>query len=310
MALGYDGKLYILAFDHRGSFQKQLFGIGGEPTEEETRRVADAKRVIYEGLLRALDEGIPPEWAGALVDEQFGAEIARDAQARGLLVAMPAEKSGQAEFDFEYGDDFGAHIEEFHPTFSKVLVRYNPEGDRELNERQSARLRVLSEWLHARDGKFLFELLLPAEEEQLASVGGDADRYDREIRPRLLVEAIHELQGRGVEPDVWKIEGLDTREACLRAVEAARDGGRDGVACVVLGRGAKDEAVEHWLRQGAGLPGYVGFAIGRTFWWDALQRYRAGDLDRADAAELIGRKYRHMVDVWESAASAAYAPAV
>ena len=301
MPLGYDGKLYILAFDHRGSFQKQLFGITGEPNEEETRRVSDAKRVIFEGLVRALGDRIRSDWAGALVDEQFGADIAREAKERGLMLAMPAEKSGQDEFDFQYGEDFGAHIEQFDPTFVKVLVRYNPEGDREMNERQAGRLRRLSDWLHERERKFLFELLIPAEPAQLASVGGDTGRYDREVRPRLLLDVIRDLRSAGVEPDVWKIEGLDSREDCRRTAELARSGGRDGVVCVVLGRGAADAAVEHWLRQGAGVPGYVGFAIGRTFWWDALIRYRDGDIDRSEAADLIAAKYRRMVDVYEAA---------
>jgi myo-inositol catabolism protein IolC len=308
MALGYDGKLYILAFDHRGSFQKQLFGITGDPTVEERRRISDAKRVIFEGLARSLDDGIPREWAGALVDEQFGADVAREAKERGFLLAMPAEKSGQDEFDFQYGEEFGAHIEAFDPAFVKVLVRYNPEGDSEMNERQGARLRRLSEWLHERGRKFLFELLIPAEPHQLAAVDGDTGRFDRDIRPRLLLDVIRELHAAGIEPDVWKIEGLDSRQDCLRAAELARSGGRDGVVCVVLGRGAKDEAVEHWLRQGAGVPGYVGFAIGRTFWWDALVGYRDGDIDRDEAAEVISGKYRHMVEVYE-AATREYAPA-
>jgi myo-inositol catabolism protein IolC len=304
MALGYGGKLYILAFDHRGSFQKQLFGIGSEPTEEETVRVADAKRVIWEGLRRAADEGgVPGEWAGALVDERFGAAVAREAKERGLVLAMPAEKSGSDEFELEYGEEFGEHIEAFDPDFTKVLVRYNPEGDRELNERQAERLRGLSDWLREHDRKFLFELLVPAEQSQLEAVDGDTDRYDKEIRPRLVVAAIADLQERGVEPDVWKIEGLDRRDDCELAAATARRGGRDGVACVVLGRGAKDEAVEHWLRQGAGVPGYVGFAIGRTFWWDALVGYRDGNLDREQATEQIAQRYRRMVRVWEEAAA-------
>jgi myo-inositol catabolism protein IolC len=304
MALADDGKLYIVAFDHRGSFQKQLFGIGGEPTEAEAARVTDAKRVIWEGLRRATEEdGVPRECAGALVDERFGADVAREAKERGLILAMPAEGSGRDEFELEYGDEFDQHIEAFDPDFTKVLVRYNPEGDRESNERQAARLRGLSEWLREHDRKFLFELLVPAEQSQLASVDGDTDRYDKEIRPRLVVAAIGALQEHGVEPDVWKIEGLDRREDCESAATAARRDGREGVVCVVLGRGAKDEAVEHWLRQGAGVPGYVGFAIGRTFWWDALVRYRDGDVDRAQAAEQIAQKYRHMVRVWEEAAA-------
>ena len=149
MALGYDGKLYILAFDHRGSFQKKMFGIEGAPNEEQTRTISDAKRLIFEGFRKAVAEGAPKDGAGILVDEQFGADIVREAEKEGFIFAMPVEKSGQNEFDFEYGDDFGKHIEDFNPTFSKVLVRFNPEGDQGMNERQTARLKKLSDWLHA-----------------------------------------------------------------------------------------------------------------------------------------------------------------
>src|SRR6201996_2262470 len=173
MALGYDGKLYILAFDHRGSFQKKMFGIQGDPTPEETERIADAKRLIFEGMLVAVSEGAEAGATGVLVDEQFGSNIPEQAREHGLKLAMPVEKSGQDEFDFEYGDDFAAHIEEFDPDFSKGLVRYNPDGSAEANRVQLEKLKRLADWLHEHDGKFLFELLVPAEEDQLASVGGD-----------------------------------------------------------------------------------------------------------------------------------------
>jgi myo-inositol catabolism protein IolC len=306
MELGYDRPLYILAFDHRGSFLK-LAGIRGELSPEASRRVSDAKRVIYEGFLRALEAGAPREAAGVLVDEQFGSEIARDARARGLIFAMPVERSGQDEFDFEYGEAFGEHIEAFDPTFAKVLVRYNPEGDRELNARQSQRLRRLSDWLHARGRKFLFELLVPATRDQLAAVDGDEARYDREVRPRLMVQAIRELQEAGVEPDVWKIEGLDSRADCERTSAQVRAGGRDRVACVVLGRGADEAAVVRWLQAGAGVPGYVGFAIGRTIWWDGVKGYLEGSLSREQAAEAVMANYLRMIDVYRSAERAAVA---
>ncbi|MGH2675732.1 MAG: 2-deoxy-5-keto-D-gluconate 6-phosphate aldolase domain-containing protein [Actinomycetota bacterium] len=298
MALGYEGDLYILAFDHRGSFQKKMLGIQGTPAPEEAERISDAKAVIFEGFLRALDEGAPRADAGMLVDEQFGADLARRGRKEGVILAMPVEKSGQDEFDFEYGEDFGAHIEEFDPTFSKVLVRYNPQGDGEMNARQAVRLRTLSDWLHERERSFLFELLVAAEPAQLEAVGGDEDRYDREIRPGLMLQAIRDLHAAGVEPDVWKIEGLDRREDCEAVADLVRSDGRDGVACVVLGRGADDAAVEHWLRQGAGVPGYIGFAIGRTIWWDALKAYLGEETGRDDAASTISAKYRRMIDVY------------
>ena len=298
MTLGYDKPLYVLAFDHRGSFQKKFFGVSGEPNAEQTARISDAKMLIYEGAKRALDEGVTRESAGVLVDEQFGAEIARDAKATGLTLAMPVEKSGQDEFDFQYGEDFGAHIEDFDPAFNKVLVRYNPEADREMNARQTERLRRLGEWLHERDRLFLFELLVPATPQQLEAVGGDESRWDTQERPKLMKTAIEELQAAGVEPDVWKIEGIDRREDCEMISAAARADGRDGVACVVLGRGADDAAVDHWLRMGSGVPGYIGFAIGRSIWWDPLKAFVDGNLGREEAAKQIAANYRRFIDVY------------
>ncbi len=299
MELGYELSLYILAFDHRGSFQKKFFGVTREPTSEETERIADAKMLIFEGFLRALGEGADRVSAGLLVDEESGARIAKQAKADGLTFAMPVEKSGQDEFDFEYGADYGEHIQAFDPSFAKVLVRYNPAADGAMNARQAARLKELSDWLHARNRKFLFELLVLATPDQLESVGGDADRYDKEVRPRLMRDAIAELQETGVEPDIWKIEGIDKREECEAISTQTRAGGRDKVACVVLGRGADDAAVDHWLRQGRGVPGYIGFAIGRTIWWNPLQDFVDGKASREDAATRISVNYRRFIQVYE-----------
>jgi myo-inositol catabolism protein IolC len=309
MTLGYDGKLYILAFDHRGSFQKKMFGIEGDPTPEQTETISDAKHLIFEGMVKAVEAGVDPGATGVLVDEQFGApkNIPGDAKQRGLLLAMPVEKSGQNEFDFQYGDDFGAHIEQFDPDFSKVLVRYNPDGDAEMNQRQTERLKRLADWLHEHDRKFLFELLVPAEDHQLEQVGGDSDRYDAELRPELMRRTIVEFQDAGVEADIWKIEGIDTQEDCDLIAQTARRGGRDGVVCVVLGRGANDEKVDHWLRQGAPVEGYAGFAIGRTIWWDALKGFLDGNIEREDAAQQIADNYLRFVQVYDEAAKQAAA---
>jgi myo-inositol catabolism protein IolC len=301
MALGYDGKLYILAFDHRGSFQKKMFGIEGDPTAEQTETIADAKHLIFEGMLKATEQGAEAGVTGCLVDEQFGGDIPVQAKDAGLILAMPVEKSGQNEFDFQYGEEFGDHIESFDPDFSKVLVRYNPDGDKEMNARQSERLERLSNWLHEHDRKFLFELLVPAEDSQLEQVDGDSDRYDAELRPELMRRTIAELQEAGVDPDVWKIEGIDTREDCERIAAQCRSGGRDGVVCVVLGRGADDRKVEHWLQQGAPVEAYAGFAIGRTIWWDALKGFLDGSIDRSAAAEQIAGNYLRFVDVYRQA---------
>ena len=301
MALGYDGKLYILAFDHRGSFQKKMFGIQGDPTPEETATITDAKHLIYEGMEVAVKRGLDAAATGVLVDEQFGGDIPAEARAEGLKLSMPVEKSGQNEFDFQYGADFGAHIEQFNPDFSKVLVRYNPDDpDTEMNERQLGRLKELADWLHANGRKFLFELLVPATDAQLESVGGSADRYDAELRPELMRRAIENCQKLGIEVDVWKIEGVDEQSDAVMLAEQARSGqGREGVTCVLLGRGASTEKVEEWLRAASPVEGFIGFAIGRSIWWDALKSFLDKDLDREAAAAKIADNYLHFVDVYE-----------
>src|SRR4051795_1455949 len=300
MPLGYDGKLYILAFDHRGSFQKKWFGLGDEISQEDTDRITDAKTLIYDGLELALGQGAEASVTGALVDEQFGGDVPRRAKDHGIKLAMPVEKSGQNEFDFQYGDDFGEHITKFDPDFSKVLVRYNPDDpDTEMNRRQLERLKRLAEWLHDNGRKFLFELLVPATDAQLEQCGGDSDRYDSELRPELMRRAIADIQDAGIEVDIWKIEGVDERSDCETLAEQSRSGGRDGVVCVLLGRGASDEKVDHWLRQAAPVDGFIGFAIGRSIWWDALKGFLDDSLSREDAAQQIADNYLRFIRVYE-----------
>ena len=302
MNIGFNKPLYVLPFDHRGSFETKMFGWTGDLTPAQTAEIAAAKQVIYEGFQEAVASGVPTEKAAILVDEQFGAAILRDAADKGFHTACPAEKSGQDEFDFEYGEDFAAHIEAFHPTFSKVLVRFNPEGDPGLNARQTARLKRLSDYLHNKSRSlFMFELLVPPEKSQLDRLKGDKQAYDLKLRPKLMVGAIEALQDAGVEPDVWKIEGLDRREDCERIVATARRGGRGQVGCIVLGRGENDAKVHEWLAIAAGVPGFIGFAVGRTDFWQPLVDWRAKKIARETAVAEIAQRYEEFSDIFENA---------
>jgi myo-inositol catabolism protein IolC len=304
--VGYQRPLYILPFDHRGSFQTKLFGWTGTLTADQTAQIVTAKQVVYDGFKAALWQEVPHQKAGILVDEQFGAAILEDAWKHAYTTACPAEKSGQEEFDFEYGEDFALHIEAFRPGFCKVLVRYNPEGDQALNKRQTSRLRRLSEYLHGKGlSRFMFELLVPPEKEQLARLNGDSKAYDLNLRPGLMCAAIEQLQDAGVEPDIWKIEGLDRRKDCERVVAAARRNGREEVGCIILGRGEDDQKVKEWLNTASGVPGFIGFAVGRTSFWDALVEWRAKKITREEAVNKIARRYRQFVDTFEDHARAA-----
>jgi 5-dehydro-2-deoxygluconokinase len=280
-----------------------MFSWQGPLSPDQTAQIAAVKQVIYDAFKAAVAGGVPKDRAGILVDEQYGAAILRDARQQGFITSCPAEKSGQSEFDFEYGADFARHIEEFDPTFCKVLVRYNPEGDKEMNRRQAARLQQLSDFLHRSGRLYMFELLVPAEPAQLQRLGNDKKAYDLQLRPALMIQAIHELQDAGVEADVWKIEGIEREEDCQKVVAAVRRGGRDKVGCIILGRGEDDRKVRQWLTTAAGVPGF--FAVGRTVFWDPLVNYRANKITRDAAVAQIAASYRGWVDVFEKKEHAA-----
>jgi myo-inositol catabolism protein IolC len=295
---GYTKELLVMPFDHRASFQEKLFGIFGTPTPEQRNLVASYKMMIFEGFEKAVKSGLPKEMMAILVDEQFGSEVLQLAKQRGFTTCVCVEKSGQDEFDFEYGPDYGKHIEKVAPTFVKVLVRYNPEGDPALNARQTTRLVELSQYLTRTGVKFMFELLVPATKEQLAKCKEDKHTYDVELRPGLMVRAIHELQKAGIEADVWKLEGLDRTEDFQKVCDAARSGGRTNVACILLGRGENEAKVRHWLTVGAKVPGVVGFAVGRTVFWEPLKAFKENRATRDQAVDQMSQTYAGLCQLW------------
>ena len=291
-------ELLILAFDHRTSFTEKMFGIKNrQPTPEEKRQISDYKRMIFEGFKKALVKGVLKEIAGLLVDEEFGGDILREAKKKSLTFAMPVEKSGQDEFDFEYGEDYPMHIEEFDPTLVKVLVRYNPEGEVMLNKRQLERLRGLSDYLQSIRKPFLFELLVPPTSQQLLALSGSKETYDREMRPKLMVEALKQIQDGGVEPTIWKLEGVEKPGDARAVVKQAQRDGRKA-AVITLGRGESKEMVQKWLRVGAKIPGIIGFAVGRTIFWDPLVEFRAGKIGRTEAVEKVAQNYLDFANLW------------
>ena len=265
--------LLILAFDHRASFSEKLFGIKGRPpTADEKKKIEEAKQIIFEGFKAAVKKKVPKEIAGLLVDEEFGTAILKEAKRDNFNFAMPAEKSGQEEFDFEYGDQYAKHIEEFDPTYLKVLVRYNPESEAALNKRQLQRLKILSDYLAKTKRPFLFELIVPASPAQLASLGGSKEKYDLELRPKLMCEAIKQIQDGGVDVSIWKLEGVEDPKNAKAIVKQAQAGGRK-VGVITLGRGESKDKVKEWLAVGVKIPGIIGFAVGRTIFWDPLVEF-------------------------------------
>jgi myo-inositol catabolism protein IolC len=303
MITGYTKPLYILPFDHRTSYISGLFGWKEPLNVEQMVTVANSKQVIYAGFQQAITDQVPKDHVGILVDEEFGSAILRDAASKGYITVVSVEKSGQEEFEFAYGEDFAQHIEAFDPTFAKVLVRYTPEGDVALNQRQAGRLKRLSDYLHRTQRLFMFELLVPATPAQLEQVEGDKNAYDLQLRPRLMLQAMQALQDAGVEPDVWKVEGLDRQEDAVKVVEVARHGGRNTAGLIVLGRGAERDRVVRWLKTAARVPGFIGFAVGRTSFWQPLLDVEAKRISQEEAAARIAHNFEAWIRLFEEARS-------
>ncbi|HIH10188.1 MAG TPA: DUF2090 domain-containing protein [Candidatus Diapherotrites archaeon] len=297
MEAGYEKDLLVLPFDHRGSLLKKLFGIEGrQPTQEEAAKYASLKEMIYEGFLESIKMGVPKEKAAVLVDEQFGSKILKDAKSKGIMTCMPTEKSGQDEFDFEH-PDFKSHIQRVDPAIVKVLVRYNPDAGKTPNKRQLERLLKVSGCCREIGKKLMFELLVPATPGQLAGVNNDKAKYDLEIRPGLMVRAMNEIQDFGVEPDIWKLEGVERIEDSQALVKQARKRGRKA-GIITLGRGEDPEKVREWLKVGAKVKGIIGFAVGRTVFWEPMKLLHEGKITRKDAAMQVASNYKTLVDLW------------
>jgi myo-inositol catabolism protein IolC len=284
--------LLILADDHRDSLEKELYRLTAPPTDAQAARIRADKMLVYDALVDATEQLPSGAQAGILVDEEYGADVAaRAANSNGLVnLSMPIEASGKDWFEFAYGDDWRQHAGLFATDHAKVLIRDNPSLPVPDRLRQAERLKVVSAWAGETGHNLIVELLVPATDADLASVGGDKKRYDDELRPRLTLEVISFLQDNGADPALWKVEGMDTTEDAAAVAELARRGGR--VAdCIVLGRHASKEDLDHWLEVAAQLPGYVGFAIGRSIWWDPLSDLLAGTISTDVARARIAQNY-------------------
>jgi myo-inositol catabolism protein IolC len=299
MRLGYNQPLYLLSLDYRYSYGTATLQLNAPLTAGQGDAVASGKDVIYDGLRQALGHAVPVASGGVVANEDSDAGILRDASTNGYVTVLSTERSGSAEFEFAYGAEFASHIAAFRPTFAKARVRYNPEGDAAVNRWQTARLQQLSDHCRAVGQRFMCELRVPPTAAQRKRADALGTTYDLLMRPALVLQAIRSLQDAGVEPDVWTVEGFDRRQDCEHVVATARRGGRSEVGCLVLGQNAGRERVLRWLENAASVPGFIGFAVGRTAFRNAVTAYAAKQVTRQEAAWLVARRYREWTAIFE-----------
>lgn len=297
--IGFPGPLYILINDHRSSFVKRIMEIEDrEAKPEEWAEVVKLKKIVYQGLKLVIDSGLQTSNTTFFIDEQTGTEIMAEAERNGVAYCLAVEKSGELEFDFEYGNDFGIHIEKFNPAFIKALVRYNPEDSEASKTTQKQKLKTLTEYAREHKHKFLLEVRIQPTKAQLAKVNQDQRRFDLEIRPSLSVTTVSELKSAGVDPDVWHLEGFELTAHYENLISKIQEGDRGGVGLVVMSRGAAFPQVESWLSVGARVPGVIGFSAGRTVFQNALRQYRAGEKGQDDAARQIAENFLHFYHIF------------
>ncbi len=290
--------LLILAMDHRGSFGKTLFDVvGDKPTNEQRSAMQKAKKLIYQGLLRAAPR-LELGRAGVLVDEQYGQHVVDRSAHDPVVLAVPIEASGHDWFILQWGEQWLEHVRAIDPAYVKVLVRDNPDFAESSRVTQLESLATVSSLLQAEGFSLLYELLVPATDEQLASVGGSTDRYDAELRPELTVRVLADNQSAGVEPVLWKVEGLETVEDAKAVAGQARAGGRSA-DLIVLGRDAPADRIDHWLSVASQVPEFVGFAIGRSIWQDVVGGWHKGELDDETAVSRIAQTYLDFAGAWK-----------
>jgi myo-inositol catabolism protein IolC len=287
-----DRVLLILAVDHRNSLERDLYQLTAPPTPAQAARIGADKLLIYQALLDVAPQLPAEAQPGILIDEQYGASVAELAShsAGAVSLCMPIEASGEEWFQFAYGDDWQRHAEFFATDHAKVLVRDNPGLEPDLREQQAQRLAAVSAWAKAANRSLILELLVPATDTDKTLTAGSTDRYDDELRPVHTVKVMEYLQDRGVEPAIWKVEGLDRPDDAAAVVATAVRAGRDA-HCVVLGRHAPHDKLEHWLKVAAPIPGFIGFAIGRSIWWDALDAHLHDRVTATEARNRIAGAY-------------------
>ena len=223
MNLGYDQQLYILAFDHRGSFQKKFFGIQGEPDDEQTAIIADAKHLIFEGMLQAVGAGADASATGVLVDEQFGSTVPAEAHEKGLKLAMPAERPARTCSTSSTATT-SASTSCVRSRLHQGAGALQPRGRRAENSEQLGKLKRLSDWLKRTTASSCSSCWCPPRTLSSRPSAATATATTPSC-PQLMRRAIAEIQDAGIVVDVWKIEGVDERSDCEMLVEQARAAG-------------------------------------------------------------------------------------
>ena len=283
--------MYMLAFDHR-QVLRDLYPAAS------TDDLHGAKLAVLDSLELLAGSVSDKKSLAFLVDEEYGAAAAKSARERGFYVAMPIEASRTKILQLQYPDDYRERFERLDPQCVKALAFHNPADDTERKNVQLSLLRQINDFARDQGRDFLLEVLIMPTPEQLEQSGGDTSGFRDALFPELMVESISEMQDAGIEPDVWKIEGLETVEGTTSVGAQATSGGRDAVRCIVLGSGETQEKVTGWLANASVVPTFSGLAVGRTVWREPIADMLAGRVTREVALRAMAHSFAALIDAF------------
>jgi 5-dehydro-2-deoxygluconokinase len=281
--------LYILPFDHRSSFTKDILNTE-KPSKEQRKEIERLKDIIFEGIEISLEKRKDKKNFAILVDEEYGSNVIKNARAKKIKICLPVEKSGENELKFEYGKKFKEHILKINPDFVKVLVRYNPEN-KTINQRQLKSLAELSIFCKEKKLQTIIELLVPPTKNDL-DICGNKNDYDKKLRAEKTAQSIKEIKT-VFNPTIWKLEGFDKNNWKTIVKETKK------TKIIVLGRGEDDKKVKQWLRDAAKFNQIIGFAVGRTIFMSPIKEYYSKKINAQKASLLISKKFLSFVSIWE-----------
>ena len=285
----------MLAFDHRTSAAKKLFGASAL-SPGDASSLAEAKTLIAESALSAVPHIGSESEVSILADPEYGLGAVAKAHEAGTPVALALERSGLRELSLLDGELLAAALDGTAPVrWGKVLVRWNP-GDSE--GRKTANLQALESartLCQSKGMEFLLELIVPATPADMELVGDSEDRFQRELLRFRLPEAIWELTHQLGPPHLWKIQGVESPAVCQAVAEAAtQDGATPRI--VVLGAAADPAQISRWFHSSAAASAYCGFAIGRSIWENPIRNWLLGHAGRKQTKQLIASNFLQHVD--------------
>ncbi|MBP9828238.1 DUF2090 domain-containing protein [Patescibacteria group bacterium] len=271
--------LFVLPFDHRSGFAKELFNTTFPLKGADKKAATELKKIIYEAFLFAKGSDIAKDanWC-VLVDEELGLPILKDAHKRKIPIIVSTEASGTDAFTFLHGTKFGPALKKLHADFAKALVRYEV-GNEKVNKRQRAKLKKLSDYCIDQNLPFMLEIL----------VCGKGDKTKQ------ICQAIEEFHAAGVWPTVWKLEGLARSSGWKKVQEIAQ------VPLIILGRGESNATVKGWIKLAAESGHVHGFAVGRTVFLEPLKKFQNKKADRKATVAAIAKNFLEYVKLWERA---------